>query len=141
MSKTNTQFSIAIHLMTGLGYESREKVRTSSQLALSINTSPSFVRRTLSKLSKAGLVRTATGKSGSCGLAKAAGKISLLEIYKALDVPKIFSIHQYPVQKACPVSCHIHSSAQKVLNKTQKVFEESLAKIRLADVIAEIKNQ
>src|SRR6185295_1538426 len=137
MPTANTQFSIAIHLMADLGYGHGEAV-TSNQLAMSVNTSPSFVRRTLAKLSKAGLVRTTTGKSGSCALAKNAQKISLLQIYKAVGVPKTFSIHEYPVQKACPVSCHIYGSVDKVLNKTQKAFEQSLSKMRLADVIKEI---
>jgi Rrf2 family protein len=99
----NTQFSIAVHLLIALGFGS-EWQATSGELAASINTSPSFVRRILSKLSKAGLVSTTTGKSGSCVLAKKAEEISLLEIYKAVDAPKTFAIHDYPVQHACRVS-------------------------------------
>lgn len=139
MSAKNTQFSIAIHLMAGLGYRGCDKVMTSGDLARSVNTSPSFVRRILSKLSKAGLVETKTGKSGSCGLGKPANKISLLEIYRAVDAPKIFSIHEYPVQKECPVSCHIYKSVEKVLNQTQKAFDMKLAEIHLSQVISELK--
>ena len=58
----NTQFPIAVHLMAALGYR-RGLDTTSATLATSVNTSPSFVRRILSKLSKAGLVKTATGKA------------------------------------------------------------------------------
>ena len=135
----NTQFSIAIHLMAGLGYRGCDGAATSAMLAKSVNTSSSFIRRILAKLSKAGLVRTTTGKSGSCSLAKPAGKITLLQIYKAVGAPKTFSLHGYPVQKECPVSCHIYGSVDKVLAKTQKAFEDSLSKILLADVVAEIK--
>ena len=60
----NTQFSIAVHLMAGLACRC-EKDTTSAFLAMSVNTSPSFVRRVLAKLSKAGLVETATGKAGA----------------------------------------------------------------------------
>ena len=79
----------------------------------SVNTSASFVRRTLAKLSKAGLVETATGKAGACWLAKDAKKISLLDIYKAVDAPKVFAIHNYAEQKVCFVSCHIKTRARK----------------------------
>ena len=92
MSAVNRQFSIAVHLMAALSYMAGVEV-TSNQLAVSINASPSFVRRILSKLSKAGLVRTTTGKTGSCLLARPAGKITLLDIYKAVGAPMIFSIH------------------------------------------------
>ena len=59
----NTQFSIAVHILAGLAYrcETGNPELTSAYLAASVNTSPSFVRRILSKLSKAGLVKTTTG--------------------------------------------------------------------------------
>lgn len=135
---TNTQFSIAVHLMVALGVN-RERQATSSELASSVNTSPSFVRRILAKLSKANLVSTTTGKAGSCLLAKKPEDISLLEIYRAVDAPKTFAIHDYPVQRRCRVSCNIESAMSKVLVKAQKSFERSLSETRLAEVIADIK--
>ncbi len=133
----NTQFSIAVHLMLRLGYNGGQPA-TSGELAASINTSGSFVRRILAKLSKANLVSTTTGKSGSCRLAKQPAEISLLEIYRAVDAPETFAIHDYPVQNACRVSCNIESVMQKVLDKAQNRFEGSLAETTLAEVIAEI---
>src|ERR1700690_3018782 len=94
----NTQFSIAVHIMAGLAWRYGQDT-TSAELATSVNTSPSFVRRTLARLSKAGLVETATGKAGACWLAKDARAISLLDIYEAVDAPKAFAIHHYTEQK------------------------------------------
>src|SRR4051794_24131889 len=65
----NLQFSIAVHIMAGLACLGGRQT-TSATLAGSVNTSPSFVRRTLAKLSKAGLVKTATGKAGACWLGR-----------------------------------------------------------------------
>lgn len=135
---TNTQFSIAVHLMLALGMKCGEEV-TSAQMAMSVNTSPSFVRRILAKLSKAHLVTTTTGKSGFTSLAKSADQISLLEIYQAVDAPKTFAIHDYPAQNFCRVSCNIESVMQKVLDKAQNSFENSLAKTSLAEIIADIR--
>ncbi len=135
---TNTQFSIAVHLMIALGFGSGQQA-TSSELAGSINTSPSFVRRILAKLSKAGLVSTWTGKSGSCLLAKKAEDISLLEIYKAVDAPQTFAIHDYPVQGSCRVSCNIESVMNKILLRAQNSFEGNLGETSLAEVIADIR--
>ena len=105
----------------------------------SVNTSASFVRRTLAKLSKAGLVETATGKAGSCWLAKDAKEISLLDIYRAVDAPKAFAIHSYPEQKVCSVSCHIKWRLEQALAKTQKAMEASLADISLARIVSDVK--
>lgn len=134
---TNTQFSIAVHLMLALGYGDGRQA-TSGELAGSINTSPSFVRRILAKLSKAGLVSTTTGKSGSCLLAKSAEDISLLEIYKAVDAPQTFAIHDYPVQNSCRVSCNIEAVMKRVLERAQNSFEGSLGETTLAEIIADI---
>jgi len=136
----NIQFSIAVHLMAGLAYRCG-KDATSAQLAMSVNTSASFVRRTLAKLSRAGLIETTTGKAGACRLAKNPEKISLLDIYEAVDAPKAFAIHAYAEQKPCPVSCNIKAALEKALARTQKAMEQSLAKISLAEIISDIKKR
>lgn len=136
----NVQFSIAVHLMAGLAYGC-DKDRTSSDLANSVNTSPSFVRRILAKLSRAGLVETATGKAGACWLARDAKQISLLDIYKAVDAPRAIAIHSYKEQKGCPVSCQIKTTLDRALGKTQNALEGSLGEISLAEIVSEVKRK
>jgi Rrf2 family protein len=135
---TNTQFSIAVHLMMALGINCGKEI-TSAQMAMSVNTSPSFIRRILAKLSRANLVTTTTGKSGFSSLAKSADEITLLEIYKAVDAPKTFAIHDYPAQAHCEISCNIESVMQKILDKAQNSFETTLGETTLAEVIADIR--
>jgi Rrf2 family protein len=134
----NTQFSIAVHVMAGLGFR-RERGATSAELAGSVNTSASFVRRVLAKLSRAGLVRTATGQGGACWLAREPERITLLEIYRAVDAPKAFAIHGYEAEGECPVSCGIKGSLEKVLNRTQRAMEGSLKDVTLAEVVRDLK--
>jgi Rrf2 family protein len=137
----NTQFSIAVHLLAGIACGCGDKGVTSGHLAESVNTSASFVRRTLAKLSKAGLVRTSTGKAGACWLAKDAKNISLLDIYRAVDAPKAFAVHNYSEQKVCYVSCHIKTALEKVLTQTQKAMDASLDGINLADIVSDVKKK
>jgi Rrf2 family protein len=136
---TNTQFSIAVHILAALGFR-RDEPTTSALLAYSVNTSPSFVRRTLAKLSRAGLVTTVTGKGGACRLARDPKTVTLLDVYRAVEAPKAFAIHTYHVRKPCPVSCHIKSALEHTLATTQSAFEASLAKISLAEVVADVKS-
>jgi Rrf2 family protein len=137
---TNVQFSIAVHVMAGLGYFGRKDI-TSGDLASSVNTSPSFVRRILARLSRAGLIETSKGKSGACWLAMKPAKISLLDIYKAVEAPKAFAIHRYPARLSCPVSTNIKSSLSRALDKTQASLERSLKEISLAEVITGLKRR
>lgn len=136
MASVNTQFSIAVHILVAIGTSDCEM--TSAKLAESINAYPSFVRRVLSKLSKAGIVKTTTGKTGFCCLKKKPNEITLLDVYEAVEAPKVFAIHDYPTQKSCNVSSGIKFCMGKVLEKTQKAMESSLKQTTLRDVIKDL---
>jgi Rrf2 family protein len=134
----NTQFSIAVHLMAGLGANAGKGI-PSAQLARSVNTSPSFIRRVVSKLARAGLIRTTTGKAGACMLTKDIRTITLLDIYRAVEAPKVFAIHRYPVRRDCAISCGIKATMDKVLDSAQQSMEAGLRKVVLSDVLADLK--
>jgi Rrf2 family protein len=134
MSRINNQFSVGVHIMTALGDLHGEEV-TSAPVTASVGAHEALVRRVLSKLVKAGLVRASRGRNGHSSLAKPANRISLLDIYKALGPPPVFSIHHYPEEKACRVSCTHKEALQGVLNDTQRDFEKSLKKRMLSELI------
>ncbi len=134
MSATNVQFSVAAHVMAALGVHHGEVV-TSASLAMSVNAEPSFVRKLVSKLSKAGLVKATRGKGGACTLARPPDEITLLDIYRASHVPPAFSIHHYAVEKSCPTSCNIKGVMALVLDDAQAEFEKSLARRTLSDLV------
>ncbi|PUA18696.1 BadM/Rrf2 family transcriptional regulator [Glaciimonas sp. PCH181] len=140
MSHTNVQFSVASHLLAALTLYQGEHA-TSTMLAQSINADPSFVRRVLSKLSKAGLVIATRGKNGACALARDPADITLLDIYKASEAPATFAVHTYPIEAMCPISCHIKEVMAEVLKKSQSDFELSLSDQTLADITASIKTK
>ena len=140
MSVKSVQFVVATHIMAALGYFHREEI-SSATLADSVNADPTFVRKSLSKLSKAGLVVTKRGKSGASVLARPPRQITLLEIYRASGAPGAFAIHSYPADKRCPVSCNLKECMEGVLSQTQYSFEKSLAKITLASLIGQIRER
>jgi Rrf2 family protein len=137
MSVKSVQFTVAVHIMAALGYQPGEEI-CSATLAESVNADPTFVRKSLSKLSKAGLVVTKQGESGASTLARTPRQITLLDIYRASAAPLAFAIHSYPVDKRCPVSRHLKECMSEVLSQAQFSFERSLAKITLADLVGQI---
>ena len=139
MSSSNVQFSVAVHVMAILGYYD-DPVK-SSTLAKSVAAEPSFVRRSLSKLVKAGLVKATRGKTGASALSRPAIDISLLEIYRASAAPGVFAIHDYSVDEECPISCNIKGSLSIVLGDAQGGFERALARTSLADIVADIRER
>jgi Rrf2 family protein len=137
MSAKSVQFTVAAHIMAALGYKRGEEI-SSATLAESVSADPTFVRKSLSKLSKAGLVVTKRGHSGASMLSRSPRQITLLDIYRASAAPPAFAIHSYPVEKRCPVSCHLKECMSALLSQAQSSFERSLAKITLADLVGQI---
>src|SRR5882724_646922 len=140
MSVKSVQFAVAAHIMAVLGFDHGAEI-SSATLADSVNADPTFVRKSLSKLSKAGLVVTTRGKSGASVLARAPKRITLLDIYRASAAPPAFAIHSYPVEKRCPVSCHLKECMSGLLAQAQNSFERSLAKITLAHLVGQIRQK
>lgn len=140
MSVKSVQFAVATHIMAALGYRHGEEI-SSATLAESVNADPTFVRKSLSKLSKAGLVVTKRGKSGASMLSRSPRQITLLDIYRASAAPPAFAIHSYSVEKRCPVSCHLKECMSGVLSRAQYSFERSLAKTTLAHLVGQIQEK
>jgi Rrf2 family protein len=140
MPTTNVQFTVAAHIMTALGFFRGKEIR-SATLAESVNADPTFIRKSLSKLSKAGLIATTRGKNGASTLTRSPKEITLLDIYRASAAPPAFAIHSYPVEKKCPISLNIKGCMSSVLKKAQNSFENTLDQITLADVIGQIKQR
>jgi Rrf2 family protein len=140
MSATNVQFSVAVHMMTALGSHQGCPL-TSRIMAESVNADPGFIRRSLSKLVKAGLIETTRGKNGACALARPPEQITLLDIYRASGAPATFAIHAYPEDKTCPTSTHIKPCLEGLLAGVQSCLEQRLAKTTLADFVAEVRRR
>src|SRR6266404_6202612 len=140
VSVKSVQFTVAAHIMAALGFYHGEEI-SSAILSDSVNADPTFVRKSLSKLSKAGLVVTRRGKNGASVLARPPRQITLLDIYRASAAPPAFAIHSYPVDKRCPVSRNLKECMSGVLSQAQYSFERSLAKITLAHLLMQIREK
>ena len=138
MPATSVQFTVAAHIMAALSFFNGKEI-SSATLAESVNADPTFVRKSLSKLSKAGLIVTTRGKNGASALTRLPEQITLLDIYRASAAPPTFAIHSYPVYRRCPISSNIKGCMSSVLKKAQDSFENSLNEITLADVVGEIR--
>ena len=134
MSRINNRFSVGVHIMTALGDHYGQPV-TSSDLTASVGAHESQVRGVLSKLVKGGLVVTSRGRNGFSSLSRPANTISLLEVYKAVEPPPVFSIHGYPKEKTCRTSCTHKEAMAEVLRDAQRAFETRLGQRMLSELV------
>ena len=132
----SSRFSIAIHMLTCINtFENTQKV-TSDFLAGSVNVNPVIIRKLLSQLKAAGLVKVQRG-SGGASIAKPPEQITLLDIYNAVDCVEhgeLFHFHENP-NPECPVGRNIHNVLDDKLKQVQRAMEAELQSITMSDVI------
>lgn len=139
--KISSRFSIAVHILSLLSIESSAHC-TSEWIAGSVNTNPVVIRRVLGLLKKAGLVHVRAG-AGGASLAKELDQITLLEIYRAVDVVEegqLFHIHEQP-NPSCPVGANIQFVLELILNRAQNAMEEILGGVKMSELVKNLRQQ
>jgi Rrf2 family protein len=133
--KISSRFSVAVHILSILSIE-KDKLCTSEWIAGSVNTNPVIIRRVIGMLKKAGLVSVNAG-SGGAYLLDPIENITLLQIYKAVDVVEegqLFQIHEEPNPK-CPIGANIQFVLEVILLKAQEAMEDVLRNVTMKDIV------
>lgn len=134
---SSSRFAVAVHVLTLLETEGGRPV-TSTYIASSVNTNPGFIRRVLSMLGRAGLVRSQLGAGGGTVLAKPVARIRLLDVYHAVESGAVLALHRSPPSLRCPVGRHIQASLRTVFGRAERALERELADVTLAKVVESV---
>ncbi len=133
----NSQFSMAVHILTMLANAGDENVK-SECIAASVNTNPVVIRRVLGQLNAAGLVASQTGAMGGTRLARDPKDISLCEIYKAVSCGEVFALHAKAPNQDCPVGRNIEAVLCNLQKEIDKTVGEKLGQYTLACIIEKV---
>jgi Rrf2 family protein len=133
----NTRFAVAAHILTFLQAQDGEPA-TSELIASSVNTNPSLIRRLLSQLGRAGLTTARMGTGGGALLARRGDRITLLDVYHAVDDDThVIPIHQSPNPK-CPVGREISEVLSARVDGAERALFDELARTTIADLAAAV---
>ena len=136
----DTKFSVAVHILILIS-ESPDPMN-SEQLAKSVGTNASYVRKILALFKKAGIVDGHRGVSGYT-LTITPERLTLLRVYQAvMEEPKIhlLDVHQNPNDQ-CVVGRHIRPMLIGMFEDMEEVFARSLEDKTLADCIDDIRKR
>ena len=133
----STRFAAAVHIMTLLAGQ-RDKPQTSETLAKSLATNPAVVRRLLGALAKAGFTQSDLGKGGGARLVKGPKKITLADIYRAVETPGLLAMPRAAPDPACPVGRNIAQALNAVSDAAETAFLASLEAVTLKQLAKEI---
>jgi Rrf2 family protein len=134
----NTHFTVALHILTWMALASQQQeVMTSDQIAGSVNTNPVFIRRILGRLHKAHLVNVHRGTSAGWTLARPPERISLLEVYQAIEQESLFELHHTPPNQGCVVGKGIQPALKRFYSDAEAAMKQQFARVSVADVLDE----
>lgn len=136
----DTKFSTAIHML--ILVSEAEVPMNSEQIAHSVGTNASYIRKVATRLSRAGILEGRRGVSGF-SLLKAPEDISLLEVYRAVEQTEdvhVFDVHQNPSDE-CIVGRNIRPVLNGMFRQAEQVVESELASATLADCMARMRER
>ncbi|CAH1855219.1 Rrf2 family transcriptional regulator [Convivina intestini] len=135
--KYSLQFSDALHILVYLKMFEENEGITSQQIADSVNTNPTRIRRIMGKLKKAGLICSRSGVANP-SLAKSVDEITFLSVYQALDEPQRVIPIDENTNPECPVGRNIKRALAIEYDQLDQVVKQQLAKMTLADLMAKL---
>lgn len=134
----SSRFVVAVHVVTLLAHE-EGKALTSDYVAGSVNTNPVVIRRILCQLSNAGLISTTEGAGGGTVLAREPGKITLAEVFEAVEQGEFFVLPPNDPNPLCPVGRCVQTILGEYLDGFRKVMEKAMSRVSVADLLVDVK--
>ena len=107
---------------------------TSEAIAKSLQTNPVVVRKILKLLEREGLVALCQGRHGGVGLRRPASRITLGQIYKAVESETAF-LPCGQVHEQCAVACAMKRRLGPIFNAANDAVEQALSKTSFAELV------
>lgn len=138
--RINIKCSSAVHILLMIELLKDKHKLTSEFLAASLGNNPVEVRKLLSNLKKAEIIKVARGPGGA-SLLKEPKNITLLEICNAVDpksLENLIGIHSHPSQE-CPFGKNITNLLAGSYTEISKTVRDKMNSITLEQLSKQLK--
>ena len=131
--KYPTRLSDAVHILAFIALYPDCDL-TSNKLAESIQTNPAYVRQLMSALRKGGLLVSVKGHPRPA-LARESEKITLLDVYRAVEGNKPLLHQDIHTNRACGVCVNIQLVIRDCYDLVQQQAEKAMEAITLQEIL------
>jgi Rrf2 family protein len=129
---TNTQFALAVHVLTMLAGLPRE-LQTSEGMAASAGSNPVHLRRVLGRLRKAGLVASRPGPGGGWQLVRPPEATTLADVWGAMNgEDPVLGLHA--ASPNCDVGQRIQANLAQIDRRARAAIVAELETTTLAEL-------
>ncbi len=134
----SSEFIIAIHVLAYLRKENKQL--SSEELANNVCVNPVRVRKVLSQLKKAGIVKTKVGVNGGYYAEIGSEQITLKEVYDAIHT-KICqtSWRSGDINKDCMVSSGMSHVVDNLCNDLEELCQNYLSTLTIKDILMQLE--
>lgn len=136
----DTKFSSAIHMLILIS--EAETPMTSEEIAVSVGTNASYIRKVTGLLKKSGIIESRQGASGYRLLIRPE-ELTLYEVYRAVSETEqvhVFDLHQNPNDR-CIVGRHIRPVLTDVFRSIEEKAEQELRNTTLRDCMDRMQGE
>jgi Rrf2 family protein len=135
----NTRFAVATHILAYLAHAQGQPV-SSEVLAGSAGTHPVVVRRLISALRTAGLVRTQLGPGGGALLARQPASMSLLDVFEAMREPEpdLFAVGSTNPNAGCNLGRVMQHTLEDLFGNAEQAMRHALAAVSLEQITQQL---
>lgn len=126
------RFAMAVHALAILAES--EQGYPSAYIAGSVNTHAVFVRRVLRALLRAGIVEAHEGRNGGYRLARPASRITLAEVYRAVEPEGPLVPSPAEPNPRCPVGAGMRAAFRETTQLAARGLEDALSSSTVADL-------
>ncbi|AUW57772.1 transcriptional regulator [Sphingobium sp. SCG-1] len=110
---------------------------TSETMAMIMSTNAVVMRRTMAGLRDAGLVRSEKGHGGGWTIKRDLSKVTLRDIYTALDSPELFAMGNRTDAPGCLVEQAVNTALGSAFDAAQSLLLDRFAAVTLAELSAD----
>jgi len=135
---SSSRFIVAVHAMSVLARMRGRGPVCSAMVAESVHTNPVVIRRLMTELEKADLVKSVAGRAGGFELNRDPAQITLADVYFAVEDENVFRMHKTDPHSACPVAAQLGQVLSAPLRAAECALHSSLAKTSIRDVASAI---
>jgi len=134
----NSRLASAIHIMSFIAHAGDDG-NTSEAIAKSLKTNPVVVRKILKLLEREGLVALRQGRHGGVNLRHPASRITLGQIYKAVESESGIFAMRSQVHERCVVASAMKRRLGPIFNAANDAVEQAFSKTSLAELVRGIR--
>lgn len=137
--KYSVKLSDAVHILSYIHFSTNPNI-SSKDIAFSVKTNPSYVRKLMSAMKEDNIISNSQGKANA-KISRDINDISLYDIYKAVEKDKPLLHLDIHINPECGLGVNMQYVMQDVYEELHKKIYKEMQDIKLSDLFKKYQHK